>query len=226
MIPALGLLGAAAFSPQDAVRIGGLALGVIGLTACGIVRDRGRRLQPALWESWGGSPTTRRLRWRDTPDSRTVARLHERVEAALGQRLPTEDEEERDPADADRRYEEAVSALRERTRDKGRFPLVFEENMEYGFRRNSLGLRSIGGVVAATALIASITLLIVDAGGAASRFGRWGTSAALALALLIFWWRAATPDWVRRAAEIYADRLFEAVHNLSRVSPRRSSPSS
>ena len=38
---------------------------VHGIVVCGLVRAAGRRLEPALWASWGGAPTTRRLRFRE-----------------------------------------------------------------------------------------------------------------------------------------------------------------
>jgi hypothetical protein len=214
MLPALGLCGAAAFSAEDVLKIAGLAFGALGLAACGLVRDRGRKIEPALWTSWRGSPTTRQLRWREAEDVPATARLHKRIEDVLGHQLPSEAEEQHDPADADRRYDEAVTALRERTRDKERFRLVFEENMEYGFRRNSLGLRPVGLAVAAAALIAACALLIADSGAVGPRLSRWGVSALFSLAVLIFWLMFVNPEWVRRAAELYATRLLEAVHSL------------
>ena len=196
------------------MKVGGAALAAVGLVACGLVRDRGRHVQMGLWQNWGGSPTTRRLRLVGSDEPRAAARIRSRVEAVTGWPLPTQDEEREDPTDADRRYEEAVSALRERTRDHERFPLVFEENMDYGFRRNTLGIRPVGSLVSLVALAASVALLIVDDGSVASHFGRWGASALVAAVLLVFWRGFVTAGWVRHAAELYADRLFDAIHLL------------
>jgi hypothetical protein len=44
-----------------------------------------------------------------------------------------------DPAEADRRYDEAVGILRRRSRRADEFPLVAAENAVYGFRRNAYG---------------------------------------------------------------------------------------
>ena len=106
--------------------------------------------------------------------------------------------------------------------DQERFHLVFEENKEYGYRWNTLGLKPIGSLVALAALVASVVLLIVDGGSAESRFGRWGASLIVSLVLLIAWRFFVTTEWVRRAAELYADRLFAAVHLLRPGSGSRS----
>jgi hypothetical protein len=50
--------------------------------------------------------------------------------------------------------------LRQRTRDTKIFNKVFAENMEYGFRRNCLGLRPTGLVLAAIGVVATIVLSI------------------------------------------------------------------
>src|SRR4051812_42766004 len=68
-VPALALLAAGALSPESLARTFGIAAGAIGVAVCGLVRDAGRKLQPRLWQSWGGSPSVRRLRWRENDDA-------------------------------------------------------------------------------------------------------------------------------------------------------------
>ena len=60
-----------------------------------------------------------------------------------------------------------MTSLREATRDTSRFPLVFAENANYGFRRNLWGLRPIGTGVAVVLLLFSWTLLLLTVWGAA-----------------------------------------------------------
>jgi hypothetical protein len=67
--------------------------------------------------------------------------------------------------------------------------------------------------VAGAVLGVSAALLAV--GGGEPRFY---TGGAVALVALVWWWRV-RPDWVRRAAELYADRLLEAVETLRRQAP-------
>jgi len=171
-------------------------------------------LEPGLWASWGGSPSVRRLRWRDAPDEERVRRLHVRLDNLLEEPLPDAESEALDPDAADARYEEAIAVLRERTRDTSRFRLVFAENMEYGFRRNSLGLRPIGLAIALIAFAVSIVFFVWGGGSGAGRATRWGISGGIAVLLAFYWRRVVTPQWVRVAAEVYAERLLEAVETL------------
>lgn len=212
-LPAVGVLAAGALSPGRATGTVGIAIGSIGLVVAGLVRDRGRQIQPALWKSWGGSPTLRRLRWRDGGMSpQAVGRLHARVNALLDEELPDAPTEAADPAEADRRYEEAITILRERTRDHARFPLVLAENKEYGFRRNMLGLRPLGIAVAVVSAAVSVAALVAPFAG--SDDIAWIVSAASSTVVGLLWGRLVTPDWVRGASELYADRLFEAAESL------------
>jgi len=212
-VPALVLLGGGLISPEGAESVVALGFGAVGVVICGLVRDAGRRLQDGLWRSWGGAPTVRRLRWRDASDPGAMERLHRLVAEVTGEPLPTSAEEDADPQVADRRYAEAVAVLRELTRKRQDFPLVAEENAEYGFRRNCLGLRPVAMAVAGAVLGVSAGLLV--AGGGEPRFYTGGAVALVALA----WWWLVRPDWVRRAAELYADRLLEAVETLRRQAP-------
>ena len=202
------------------MRLLGVVGGAAALVICGLVRDRGKRLEPGLWAGWGGSPTVGRLRWRNADDPDAVRRLHARINSLLDQPLPDPAAEAHDALAADRRYEEAVALLRERTRDTSSFRLVFAENMEYGFRRNSLGLRPFALSIAGTAFVVSVAFLIWGRGDVAGRWARWGIACGISAVLLVYWWRIVTPEWVRRAAELYADRLLEAVETLRTSEPR------
>jgi hypothetical protein len=212
-LPALVLVGGGLLSPVGSGRIVGTLTGAVLLVVSQLVRDAGRKLQPALWDSWGGSPTLTRLRWSGSQDATPVQRLHNRLTQFLPDPLPTAAEEEANPEDADRRYNEAIAVLRERTRDSKRFKLVFAENVNYGFRRNLLGLRRIGIIISILTFVCAVGLAVFTS--STEHLGTWGTVAAVALIALIFWWRVVTGEWVRRAAELYADRLIESADTLA-----------
>jgi hypothetical protein len=213
-LPALAVLVAGISSASTALRVAGVLGGCVGLVVVAFVRDRGRNVQVSLWRNWGGPPSTRRLLWRDGTAA-DIARLHERVECATGVTLPDAAEEEHDPVEADARYDEAVEALRALTRDSERFKLVFEENVNYGWRRNCYGLRPVAIIIAALALVATACVLVFAGGTSVSRAGRWVPALVISVLALVWWTFVVTEGWVRSAAELYADRLFEATHTLA-----------
>jgi hypothetical protein len=180
-------------------------------------RDGGRRLQSALWDRWGGAPTTAALRHRDAPNPVLLARQHERIAAIVGNALPTADEERADPAGADHAYEAAIAVLIARTRGRRKeYPLIFTENCNYGFRRNMLGLRPWGRLLAA---VAGVLALAAIAGRLASLVSvplpLAGIALVVSAAATVIWWRVVTPDWVQPVAQAYSARLLEAAETLA-----------
>jgi len=180
-------------------------------------RDGGRRLQPALWASWGGAPTTAALRHRDTVNPVLLARQHERIAAIVGHALPTADEERVDPVGADHVYQAAIAVLIARTRGRRReYPLIFAENCNYGFRRNMLGLRPWGKLLAAAAGILALAAIAAGLDGLENiPLALAGVVLAVSAAATVIWWRVVTPNWVQPVAWAYAERLLEAAETLA-----------
>lgn len=180
-----------------------------------IGRDFGYRKQAALWERWGGAPTTQLLRHR-TQNANPVLlkRYHDRLSLLrpdLG--LPSAPEEAREPALADHVYGACVQFLISRTRDRATFPLLYKENVNYGFRRNLWGLKPFGIVVATGCLIATIVRGWVMR--SSSEFsGELLLSLVVTFVLLLFWIFWVTQSWVRIPAEAYAARLLECSEQL------------
>ncbi|WP_328473927.1 hypothetical protein OHA21_13820 [Actinoplanes sp. NBC_00393] len=176
------------------------------------VRDRGLRAEPGLFETWGGRPSELLLRWRDAPAPAVVARRHRLVATHLGVELPNAAAEQADPVEADALYAVATAALRERTRERARFPLVYEEVISYGLRRNGFACRAPGIAVCGLAIVCTLVLAywaIVPLG--------WKQQAALVgfdLVWAAVWLRWFTMGSVRRAAEKYAEQLFVSLETL------------
>ena len=177
------------------------------------VRDRGVAQQHRLWEQWGGAPTTARLRWSGATSATEMTRRHADVARATGLALPDEDSERRDPGLADEKYQAAVNLLRESTRGEA-FGLLAKENRNYGFRRNLYGLRSLGLKIATAGLLIAVVLLIISL--LTDHVSLWGASVATGFCFfcLVFWWQTVTPDWVRKAADRYAERLLAGASQL------------
>jgi hypothetical protein len=73
-------------------------------------RDRGRRLEPGLWESWDGAPTLRLLRFRGGDPAETVQHRHDNVAAATARVLPSAEQEAAEPETSDIAYQDALVA--------------------------------------------------------------------------------------------------------------------
>lgn len=202
------------------------------LASCGvayalgrIARDAGRRLQDGLFDKWGGAPTTIVLRHSDTTiDAHTKARYHRVLAAAIGN-LPTPAIEAADPKKADEYYRGATIWLLGQTRDTNKFPLVFKENIAFGFQRNALGLRRGGIVVSVLCILVVLTRMVLTthffASPSLEALGQIKPSYLVAfvvslafLALWIFW---ISEDAMKRTAFAYAVRLLESCDHLAAV---------
>jgi hypothetical protein len=92
--------------------------------------------------------------------------------------------------------------------------LLFAENVNYGMRRNLLGLRPIGIVVGLATTIVVLLLLLLAPGELTARAYSYGTSIGVALLQLLFFASVVDREWVRVPAEAYAERLLESVDLL------------
>jgi hypothetical protein len=179
-------------------------------------RQAGKWKEHELFAEWGGKPTTTLLRRRGNTNPVAVARRHEQIESILGVGLPSLQEETADPAGADAAYDAAVEALRERTRDRQKFPLVFDELCSYGFRRNLWGHRSLGIAISIAGLSGAIAALLVSLTAGWSILPLPVAVVSLIDALtLVIWVTMVTSDWVRQAAFAYAERLIASVELLA-----------
>jgi len=172
-----------------------------------IARNKGRDLQKRLWEEWGGSPTLQLLRHRGVGNPVLRGRWHLCLEKLLGQKFPTIEEEATDPGAADSVYDAATRLLINKRREKMKHPLVFRENVNYGFCRNLFALRGIGIVaaiigIAASAACGFYTIAKVQA-------LPWGCCI-INILILFAWVFIVTKTWVKPPALAYAERLLES----------------
>jgi hypothetical protein len=186
-------------------------------------RDRGYAHQAKLYASWGGKPTTAMLRHRESPfDATTLTKLHDWLASVTGIPKPSKRKESASPHEADEVYDAFVRHLRDATRDNAQYPLVFEENVSYGFRRNTWGLRPYG-----------IAAAVLGTLGAAINLFRFSSGPPLGMAivtttvnglLLMFWAFWVHPCWVRIPARAYAERIMEAALRMARSDAKSSAP--
>lgn len=194
------------------VRALGAACGITLLLAH-IARYLGRKAQPKLFDKWGGIPTSRwMLRSDSNLDEMTKDRYRRYLEEHVdGWEAPSQADEEAHREGAMATYDSAVRWLRDRTRDRQQFALVFAENVSYGFRRNLYGLRWIGRLVASLCVVVnggSLHYWVRATGNPISILGI--TSLSFSLIMTAVWFGSVRQRWVRDAADGYARALLAA----------------
>ena len=194
------------------------------LIACGtlfflasVARYRGRKLQERLYEKWGGMPSTQMLRFRDNNlDNVTKERYRAFINDFVPNiEMPSIEDEQGNPSEADQRYESASKWLLEQTRDTNKFDLLFKENVEYGFRRNLRGLKPIGVLFALLSVVGSLSGFLLLFWESGNWFIMTGSVAAtISVVSLMCWSGLVTDEWVHDAAKSYAIRLLSSCDRL------------
>lgn len=180
-----------------------------------VARDLGKAKEPKLFALWGGKPSTRLLRHRDSPNRVLLEHRHRKLAALLPAiRIPSVAEETAEPPAADNIYEACTAFLLEKTRRRDQFPLVFEANCEYGFRRNLWGMKLVA-LPLALASAAAVGVLWYQRIAAGDSPDAVSVAAGVAILVLLVGWIAwFTPNWVRATADAFAERLLGALENL------------
>ena len=197
-----------------------LATGAAGATVLGgasffasqLARNAGKRREPYLWRLWGGSPTTQLLRHRDGGLNPHQKDRYHAILRRLGEVVPTAQEEREDPRAADQRYDSCTRRLISLTRKQERFPLVFKENINFGFWRNLWALKPMGVTLALLALALCAAQVWPTGPFPFAEPGLVGGGIDVAILLVWIFW--VSPDAVRIPAKAYAERLLEACTEL------------
>lgn len=202
-----------------------VAFGVINFAA-NQMSAKGNVLQDKLFKKWGGAPTTTVLRHSDnTIDSVTKSRYMDRLALLISNFTPTTPEyEQANPERADELYMSASNYLREHTRDTTAYPLVFKENIAYGFSRNIRAFKALGIFITVSSLLVSLVVTCLDATALGSKppklviqeisFPYLGLIA-IHLSMLWAWVFLVTENWVKVRAFAYAKRLYSSCEKIT-----------
>jgi hypothetical protein len=228
LLPLLALI-MLLYGPKATALTGAVTLAV----SCGglylttnFCRELGKRREEKLYREWGGKPTTQLLRHRDPNiEALTKRRYHTFLASKINSAFPTKDQEASNPATADEVYQSGVRWLLNHTRpeDNKKFDLIFKENVAYGFRRNALGVKPFGLIMAAGSLLWVLVVegvifspnhRFVDI-AAFSRMPEPATASLIVSAVMIIAWLLFfTKASARTAAFTYAEMLLRACDSL------------
>ncbi len=185
------------------------------------VRDRGKALESLLFKSWGGKPSVAMLRYHDERlDNTTKARYRAFLGSSVHSLvLPSPEEERDDPEEADARLESANRWLLAQTTDHAHFGLLFSENVNYGYRRNLLGMKTIalGMDAGALAVVSAVGIArwTEDIGGTIRNLEpEWWASLVIVVVHALVFVGFVRTKWVRSSAETYAGQLLAACDSL------------
>lgn len=181
-----------------------------------VVGHAGRRVQPRLWDSWGGPPTQRLLRLREpSENSQQVDVWRAGVTAYSGVPLLDAAAEASDPTAADQAIETAIGQCRQLGHGgtEGK-TLAQAENAQYGFERNLFGFRWFGRSIAVGGSLVVGGLLV----GTELPATPLKVGLVLELAMLVIWLLLPSAERTRAAADRYARQLLDAVVIESRRS--------
>jgi hypothetical protein len=228
LLPVLALV-AVLYAPHASALTGVVTIAI----SCGglflmtnICREMGKRLEDKLYREWGGKPTTQLLRHRNSIiDSVTKRRYHAFLGAKLNFTFPDAALENNDPARADEAYQSGARWLLDHTRPENgkQFDLLFRENIAYGFRRNALGTKPFGLIIAIGSLLWVLAKEDVISGTTSrlvnlAALGRLPDAAVASLivstVMLLAWLFFFTKSSLRTAAFTYAEMLLRTCDTL------------
>lgn len=183
-----------------------------------LARDAGKGKEKDLFVSWGGMPSITIFRHRDKKLSAvTKERYHKMLTRLVKETMaPSAEDEKSDPDGADAVYSAWSNFLRINTRDQKSFKLLFQENTNYGYRRNVWGLRPIGISISAVTVLVSAIQLYLSFRSTSILDKPLLAAGCFGLLMLGLWVFRFTKEWVRVPADAYAERLAESVEELSK----------
>ena len=163
-------------------------------------------------DQFGGRPTERLPSHAHAPNKVRLARQHAKLRSLLRDTpIPTAEDERDDPSAAHDVYCACTKYLIGRTRDDR---MVFQENVNFGFRRNLWGLKSYGiGISVASTVILGLRLYM-ELSGHLSVSPLLVGFEILNILMLCIWVMWVTPAWVMIPANAYGERLLDTLETM------------
>ncbi|MFX0197632.1 MAG: hypothetical protein ACFFCW_16040 [Candidatus Hodarchaeota archaeon] len=198
---------------------GGLLSGAIFYALSVLVRALGKRIEPMLWESWGGAPSSVLVSWSDNRLGDDLkAKYHEIVQQFLGLPMPSKEEEEADPKRAAKLIEQAFARIKGLIRKEDKAGLWSVANAEYGFARNLYGSRVLW-------LVLSLSMIAVSAGFLWKKYSSlvligFISDFLILIACVVFGWFI-LPKYTQQVGFRYAEHAWESFLNIIETPTRQ-----
>lgn len=183
----------------------------------------GKKVEKKSLADWKVLPTTELMRHSDNSLNKVKKyKVHELLTQKSPFTMPSPQEETADPNMADNVYSETMTWLRGKTRDE---KLLLNENITYGFMRNSLGLKWIALSICLISLLLLVVLFFLNYEGSLKDFHQLiifikKIKMALWLTLLtsllmpLYWSLIINKSNLRRSAINYAKTLIDLAYKV------------
>lgn len=188
--------------------------GVLALVALfsSIARASGKTVEERLFSEWGGAPTTLQLLYKySCLNSLVLDKIRNKLEIVCeGVKFLSKEEENGNVDKATEICEYAVLQLRQLTRDKVKFYMVFNENIFYGFFRNLYALRGFSIFLSICVVCYALVVVCIDDSRIASCI--WVVILnVISVSIMMFF---ITKKSIKAAGNSYAKALLEACFML------------
>lgn len=186
--------------------------GVIFYAVSTGVRSRGFQIQPTLWQSWGGAPSTVIVSWRNTTIGDDLkAQYHEAVNVHLNLPMPTRADEEVNSDKAMKMIDQAFERVKGLIRAEDKTGLWSIANADYGFARNLYGCRILWLILCAIMTGVSALFLVLRFSNLVL-FGFMLNVTTLIGCVLLGW--LILPKLTKQVAFRYAEHAWESFINI------------
>jgi len=188
-----------------------------------VARYMGKKVEKNSLVDWKVLPSTELMRHSDNSLNKVKKdKIHELLTQKSPFTMPSPQEEIADPNMADNVYSETMTWLRGKTRDE---KILLNENITYGFMRNSLGLKWIALLICLISFIILVALFFLNYESSLKDFHQLGifikkVKMALWLTLVVsllmplYWSLIINKNNLRRAAINYAKTLIDLTYKV------------
>lgn len=183
-----------------------------------ISREAGLKVQAKLLNNWGGFPTTIFLRHRDSSiDYVTKERYHTFLSERISNiQIPSAAEENENPDLYDLHYGSAVKWLLENTRDPMNYSMIHQDNSNYGFSRNMLGVKLVGILISFISLLLNIYGAYDQYKFVISEFPlKIWIAFLVSILFILLWVFFVNSNWVKSTSRAYARSLLATCESRS-----------
>jgi hypothetical protein len=182
-----------------------------------LARERGKKLQDKLLIEWGGFPSTTFLKHSDNSiDKYTKQRYHQYINKHVsGFQLPSKEKELSNPSFYDSCYNSVIKWLLEKTRDQKKYHLLYQDNINYGFSRNMVGIKPLGILFSILSLLTNLFSIYKEQGFSWTNYPlkAW-ISILISVLFISIWLLFVKKGWVKSTSEAYARTLLSCCEEV------------